>query len=85
MPFIKRHIRRRLTNAKDTCDKELRKVIESITQHVELKLRDGSTPRDTPPLDTPNSFYSTDHAHEEVLVDEADFDPNAGHHSRRST
>ncbi|CAE6418571.1 unnamed protein product [Rhizoctonia solani] len=44
MPFIKRHIRRRLTNAKETCDKELSKVIHSITTHVEERLREPSEP-----------------------------------------
>ncbi|CAE6467246.1 unnamed protein product [Rhizoctonia solani] len=44
MPFIKRHIRRRLTNAKETCDKELHKVIHSITIYVEERLREPSEP-----------------------------------------
>jgi hypothetical protein len=44
MPFIKRHIRRRLTNAKETCDKELAKVIHSITIYVEERLREPSEP-----------------------------------------
>ncbi|KAF8759872.1 PAS domain [Rhizoctonia solani] len=44
MPFIKRHIRRRLTNAKETCDKELSKVIHSITTYVEERLREPSEP-----------------------------------------
>ncbi|KAH7343940.1 hypothetical protein B0J17DRAFT_693563 [Rhizoctonia solani] len=44
MPFIKRHIRRRLTNAKETCDKELHKVIHSITTYVEERLREPSEP-----------------------------------------
>ncbi|KAG8743368.1 hypothetical protein FRC10_012172 [Ceratobasidium sp. 414] len=44
MPFIKRHIRRRLTNAKETCDKELAKVIHSITTYVEERLREPSEP-----------------------------------------
>jgi hypothetical protein len=42
MPFIKRHVRRRLANAKETCDKDLRKVMHSITTYVEDKLRESA-------------------------------------------
>ncbi|KAG8865273.1 hypothetical protein FRB96_000163 [Tulasnella sp. 330] len=93
MPFIKRHIRRRLTNAKDACDKELKKVINSITEHVEARLRD-STPQDTPPLlpDSPDLFSTRSHSHtysigsdanETAIADEMDPDNHYGRHSRR--
>ena len=42
MPYIKRHVKRRLTNAKDACDKELRRIVDSITLFVEERLRDAS-------------------------------------------
>ncbi|KAG9014953.1 hypothetical protein FRB94_007025 [Tulasnella sp. JGI-2019a] len=93
MPFIKRHIRRRLTNAKDTCDKELRKVINSITEHVETRLRDN-TPQDTPPLlpDSPDLFSTRSHSHthsigseanETAIADDTDVESHYGRHSRR--
>lgn len=36
---IQQHIRHRLTFAKETCDKELRKISSGITAHVEQELR----------------------------------------------
>ena len=42
MPFVKRHVTRRLKNAKQECDKELQRVINFITAFFEEKLRDTS-------------------------------------------
>jgi len=40
MPFVKRHVTRRLKNAKQECDKELQRVINFITAFFEEKLRE---------------------------------------------
>lgn len=93
MPFIKRHIRRRLTNAKETCDKELKKVIASITEHVESRLRE-SAPLDTPPLlpDSPDLFSTRSHSHshtasgdayDTAVVEDLETELHLGRHSRR--
>ena len=42
MPFVKRHVTRRLKNAKQECDKELQRVINFITVFFEEKLRETS-------------------------------------------
>ena len=42
MPFVKRHVTRRLKNAKQECDKELQRVIDFITAFFEEKLRETS-------------------------------------------
>lgn len=93
MPFIKRHIRRRLTNAKDACDKELRKVIQSITEHVETRLRESEAALDTPPYHTADSadpFSARGHSHptssdlnEEAILDDIEADQPLEMHSRR--
>jgi serine/threonine-protein kinase RIM15 len=44
MPFVKRHVTRRLKNAKQECDKELQRVINFITAFFEEKLRETSDP-----------------------------------------
>ena len=38
--YIKRHVRRRLANAKENCDKELKNIINSITIYVEERLQE---------------------------------------------
>ncbi|KAF8311179.1 hypothetical protein DL93DRAFT_2061386 [Clavulina sp. PMI_390] len=37
--YIKRHVRRRLGHAKETCDKELKNIIHSITAYVEERIQ----------------------------------------------
>lgn len=41
MPFVRRHVFRRLKAAKQECDKELQRVTNSITAFFEEKLREG--------------------------------------------
>lgn len=41
MASVKRHVKHRLTAAKDTCDRELRQVISSITAYVEFQIQQG--------------------------------------------
>lgn len=41
MPFVRRHVTRRLKAAKADCDKELLRVTNSITAFFEDRLRDG--------------------------------------------
>ncbi|KAF8842696.1 RIM15, signal transduction response regulator [Paxillus ammoniavirescens] len=46
MPFVRRHVTRRLKTAKADCDKELRRVINNITTFFEEKLREGEQERE---------------------------------------
>jgi len=46
MPFIKRHVTRRLKGAKQECDKELQRVTNAITAFFEERLRDMDQERD---------------------------------------
>ena len=39
--YIKRHVRRRLGHAKESCDKELKKVVQSITTYVEERIQEA--------------------------------------------
>src|SRR5271170_1160002 len=41
MPFVRRHVTRRLKAAKAECDKELQRVTNNITSFFEENLRDG--------------------------------------------
>ncbi|KAF9247347.1 RIM15, signal transduction response regulator [Melanogaster broomeanus] len=46
MPFVRRHVTRRLKTAKADCDKELRRVINNITTFFEERLREGEQDRE---------------------------------------
>ncbi|KZT42899.1 kinase-like protein [Sistotremastrum suecicum HHB10207 ss-3] len=46
MPFIKRHVTRRLKAAKQDCDKELTKVTNAITSFFEERLREHDSSRE---------------------------------------
>ncbi|RXW21945.1 hypothetical protein EST38_g3900 [Candolleomyces aberdarensis] len=43
MPFVRRHVTRRLKAAKTECDKELQRVTNNITAFFEERLREGDT------------------------------------------
>lgn len=47
MPFVRRHVTRRLKAAKAECDKELQRVTNNITAFFEERLRDGDHERET--------------------------------------
>ena len=46
MPFVRRHVYRRLKAAKQECDKELQRVTNSITAFFEERLRDNDHEQD---------------------------------------
>ncbi|KII95252.1 hypothetical protein PLICRDRAFT_661227 [Plicaturopsis crispa FD-325 SS-3] len=46
MPFVRRHVTRRLKAAKAECDKELNRVTNNITAFFEERLRDGDGERE---------------------------------------
>ncbi|KAH9045510.1 hypothetical protein EDB85DRAFT_2167702 [Lactarius pseudohatsudake] len=46
MPFVRRHVTRRLKAAKQECDKELQRVTNSITSFFEERLREGELERE---------------------------------------
>ncbi|EGN93017.1 RIM15, response regulator receiver [Serpula lacrymans var. lacrymans S7.3] len=46
MPFVRRHVTRRLKTAKADCDKELRRVINNITTFFEERLRENDHERE---------------------------------------
>jgi serine/threonine-protein kinase RIM15 len=41
MPFVRRHVTRRLKAAKAECDKELQRITNNITSFFEERLREG--------------------------------------------
>jgi serine/threonine-protein kinase RIM15 len=41
MPFVRRHVTRRLKAAKGECDKELQRVTNNVTAYFEERLREG--------------------------------------------
>jgi serine/threonine-protein kinase RIM15 len=47
MPFIKRHVTRRLKSAKQECDKDLQRVTNAITVFFEERLREGDVDRES--------------------------------------
>ena len=46
MPFVRRHVTRRLKAAKQECDKELQRVTNTITSFFEEKLHEGELERE---------------------------------------
>ena len=46
MPFVRRHVTRRLKAAKQECDKELQRVTKTITTFFEEKILVGELVRD---------------------------------------
>ncbi|EIW82330.1 hypothetical protein CONPUDRAFT_81831 [Coniophora puteana RWD-64-598 SS2] len=46
MPFVRRHVTRRLKTAKADCDKELRRVINNVTTFFEERLRESEHDRE---------------------------------------
>lgn len=46
MPFVRRHVTRRLKTAKAECDKDLQRVTNSITAFFEERLREGDHERE---------------------------------------
>jgi serine/threonine-protein kinase RIM15 len=74
--YIKRHVRRRLAHAKESCDKELNNIIDSITAFVEERLQDDDD------LDYGSVIAASETASEDG-GDEADLDiPRSPRHSR---
>ncbi|KAI5123428.1 hypothetical protein M0805_006133 [Coniferiporia weirii] len=56
MPFIKRHVTRRLKAAKQECDKDLQRVTNAITVFFEERLREGDVDQsDAEPMPIPYS------------------------------
>ncbi|KXN83737.1 Serine/threonine-protein kinase cek1 [Leucoagaricus sp. SymC.cos] len=53
MPFVRRHVTRRLKAAKAECDKELQRVTNSITTFFEERLRDSDHDQDQRGRDRP--------------------------------
>lgn len=74
MPFVRRHVTRRLKTAKADCDKELRRVIDNITTFFEERLRDADQDRDVDrdscrdrDLDRDSQWGDTDFLHDPIL------------------
>ena len=60
MPFVRRHVTRRLKAAKQECDKELQRVTNSITSFFEEKLREGELEREQRERDRDRDQQSPD-------------------------
>ncbi|THV08389.1 hypothetical protein K435DRAFT_847256 [Dendrothele bispora CBS 962.96] len=73
MPFVRRHVTRRLKAAKAECDKELQRVTNNITAFFEERLKDGEydTDRDFRDRDRDSQIGDPDH-----LRDPYVFQPN---------
>ncbi|KAH7105586.1 hypothetical protein BKA62DRAFT_690231 [Auriculariales sp. MPI-PUGE-AT-0066] len=96
MPFIKRHVTRRLKLAKEECDKELQKVTDMITAFFEERIRDTETvdivqaPAPVRPGELRRAVRQLDQDEtavsdgEDVLDDQDPRDPNQGLTSARS-
>ena len=83
MPFVKRHIRRRLASAKESCDKELKKVVGLITAYFEERLRKEATEFE---LDDPPDFRPSRRAHRDDVSEDGgdETDHETGRRSRKS-
>jgi serine/threonine-protein kinase RIM15 len=46
MPFVRRHVTRRLKSAKEDCNKEMQRITNSITAYFEQKLKESDLERD---------------------------------------
>lgn len=83
MPFVRRHVTRRLKAAKAECDKELQRVTNNITAFFEDRLREGLdlADRDSQQGDVEHAFLdesSSDGGYDAEL----EF-TNSSHHSRQ--
>lgn len=74
MPFVRRHVTRRLKTAKADCDKELRRVINNITVFFEERLRDAEQDRDPDrdsyrdrDIDRDSQYGDSDFLHDNLL------------------
>lgn len=76
--YIKRHVRRRLQHAKESCDKELKNIIHSITAYVEERLQDND-------YDEMGSAIAASDAGSDDGGDDADLDIPTTKHSRHRT
>jgi serine/threonine-protein kinase RIM15 len=63
MPFVKRHVTRRLKTAKAECDKELQRVTNSITAFFEEKLRESEFDQIQDDRDSRGRDRDTHHHH----------------------
>ncbi|KAG6333663.1 hypothetical protein ID866_5421 [Astraeus odoratus] len=76
MPFVRRHVTRRLKTAKADCDKELRRVINNITAFFEERLREGEQDRDVDrdfrdrdrDVERDSQYDDSDHMHEQYAT-----------------
>lgn len=76
--YIKRHVRRRLQHAKESCDKELKNIVHSITAYVEERIQDND-------YDELGSAIAASDAGSDDGGDDADLDIPATRHARHCT
>ena len=85
MPFVRRHVTRRLKAAKAECDKELQRVTNNITSFFEERLREGDhetdrdgrerdRDRDSQPGDYDQYAYSVADLRNDLFADESSSD-----------
>lgn len=69
MPFVRRHVTRRLKAAKAECDKELQRVTNNITSFFEERLRDADqdVERDSQERDAGSQIGDQDHLREPFI------------------
>ncbi|KAF9058053.1 hypothetical protein BJ165DRAFT_1333851 [Panaeolus papilionaceus] len=69
MPFVRRHVTRRLKAAKAECDKELQRVTHNITTFFEERLREGDHETERDRRDRDRDDYSSQQGDHENLRD----------------
>ncbi|KAJ7781081.1 hypothetical protein B0H16DRAFT_1497019 [Mycena metata] len=76
MPFVRRHVTRRLKAAKQDCDKDLQRITNNITVFFEERLRDGDheTEREQRDRDTHDPFVLNTADLRSALADESSSD-----------
>ena len=63
MPFVRRHVTRRLKAAKQECDKELQRITNNITAFFEERLREGDHETERDRRDRDQDSQAGDYEH----------------------
>jgi serine/threonine-protein kinase RIM15 len=73
MPFVRRHVTRRLKAAKEDCDKEMQRITNSITTYFEQKLKESETEKEAE-----KELYAREREKERERVPERDWEKERG-------
>lgn len=73
MPFVRRHVTRRLKAAKEDCDKEMQRITNSITTYFEQKLRESEYEKEAE-----KELYTREREKDRERVPERDWEKERG-------